>query len=404
MGFSAVADVATGSDRAITVVRTATNEIIFKFDYNSGRALAVRPIAIDGVSPETWFAGFRYHGAFQYERRGGGLITVVNFVCVEEYVKGVVPYEMSPSWHIEALKAQAVAARTYGLIYLNRHSAHGFDVCTTEHCQVYRGRNNATAHTDRSVTETSGLVMTHGGRLAAAYYASSHGGASENVENVWLTPLPHLRAVIDPFEASIAHRIPNYNWTLSFTQAEITHRLRDRTSFSGANIVSMEAEYSEVGNIIAIVFRDVNGVPFRLRGRDNLARVLGVRSIRFNIGGTLWTSPEDGGVIYANDPARPISASGFYSIDGYGVSTPIPAGPMLAVDSMGNIEPVHREGGAAAPATSGIVSITNGVTMRGAGWGHNVGMSQWGALAQAELYGRNFRQILQFYFTGVEIQ
>ena len=403
LGLSGSASVFSGSDRAITVTVTGTNSIIFLFDYGTTRSLSVRPLAPPGVVAETWFAGFRYNGAFQYERRTGGLITVVNFVDVEPYVKGVVPYEMSPSWHIEALKAQAVAARTYGLLYINRHGSLGFDLCNNEHCQVYRGRNNATAHTDRSVIETAGLVMTHNGRLAAPYYASSHGGASEDVENVWITALPHLRGVFDPFEASVAHRIHNYHWTHTLTAAEVTERLRSRGNFNNASIVSVELEFTSMGNVLAAVFRDVNGASFRIRGRDSLTRILGVRSIRFNIDGQpVGAGAGPGGQLHVNDPAQAVTGAQFFAITGSGDVAPVSAGAFRAIDGQGNIVPVDggRAGGA---ATSGIVDIRNGVTFRGAGWGHNVGMSQWGALAQAEIYGRNFREILQFYFTGVEI-
>ena len=400
-GLGGSASVFSGSGGAITVTVTGTNRILFVFDYGTTRSLAVRPIAPMGVNAETWFAGFRYNGAFQYERRAGGLITVVNFVNVECYVKGVVPYEMNPLWHIEALKAQAVAARTYGLLYINRHGTLGFDLCNNEHCQVYRGRNLATAHSDRSVTDTAGLVMTHNGRLAAPYYASSHGGASENVENVWIDALPHLRGVFDPFEASIAYRIHNYNWTLSLTAAEVTERLRTRGNFRNASIVSVELEFTAMGNVLAAVFRDVNGASFRIRGRDSLSNILGVRSIRFNVDGApvgAGAGPTAG--LHVNYPARPVTGSQFFAVTGSGEVTPVGGGGLLAIDGQGNIVPVQ---GGMIPATSGVVDIRNGLTFRGAGWGHNVGMSQWGALAQAELYGRNFRQILQFYFTDVEI-
>ena len=403
LGLSGIASVFSGSDRAITVTVSGTNRIIFLFDYGTTQSLAVRPLAPYYVNAETWFAGFRYNGAFQYQRRTGGLITVVNFVDVESYVKGVVPYEMSPSWHIEALKAQAVAARTYGLLYINRHGTLGFDLCNNEHCQVYRGRNLATAHTDRAVIETAGMVMTHDGRLAAPYYASSHGGASEDVENVWILALPHLRGVFDPFEASVAHRIQNYNWTHTLTAAEVTERLRTRGNFNNASIVSVELEFTAMGNVLAAVFRDVNGASFRVRGRDSLTGILGVRSIRFNIDGLpVGAGAGPGGELYANDPARAVADAQFFAVTGSGDVTPVARGAMRAIDGQGNITPVDG-GGRIAASTSGVVDIRGGVTFRGAGWGHNVGMSQWGALAQAEIYGRNFREILQFYFTGVEI-
>ena len=142
--------------------------------------------------------------AFSITGENGGDLIVYNLVDIEDYVKGVIPYEMSNSWPIEALKAQAVCARTYAMAS-RKHS--GFDLCTTECCQVYRGVGLANDTTDSAVEQTAGQYLTYNGELCVTYYSSSDGGATENSENVWTAAVGYLKGVIDPYEADIADSV-----------------------------------------------------------------------------------------------------------------------------------------------------------------------------------------------------
>ena len=101
------------SSYGVNVTRTGTDEILFQFDGGDGLALGVLPDVTGEDEVRTWFKGNRYYGGFRYERIGGGDLTVVNIVDLETYLKGVIPYEMSNSWPLEALKVQAVCARSY---------------------------------------------------------------------------------------------------------------------------------------------------------------------------------------------------------------------------------------------------------------------------------------------------
>ena len=223
LGISGAA-INSGTSNTITVTRTGTGTILFEFEMGS-TALGVMPRPISTEKPETWFRGYRYSGGFQYARRDGATLTVINYVTTEEYIKGIVPNEMGNLWPMEALKAQACCARTYALSSLGRHNANGFDLCVTEHCQVYRGRGNANNRTDQAVDETAGMFVTYEGALCQTYYSASNGGASESVENVWTETLPYLRGVIDPYEAAVASRIPDYYWTITFTPAQILTKI-----------------------------------------------------------------------------------------------------------------------------------------------------------------------------------
>jgi stage II sporulation protein D len=130
--------VEAGTSNTVTVAKTGTSTIIFEYDGGGSRPLGVMPVSAGGEKCETWFRGNRYRGGFQYNRRSGDKLTVINFISIEEYIKGVVPYEMSNTWPMEALKAQACCARTFAESTRNRHGSSGFDLCPNEHCQAYR--------------------------------------------------------------------------------------------------------------------------------------------------------------------------------------------------------------------------------------------------------------------------
>jgi stage II sporulation protein D len=388
----------SGTPNTITVTRTGTDIILFEFESGT-TPLGVMPRSIGGEKPETWFRGYRYNGGFQYERRDGALLTVVNVVDIEDYVKGILPYEMSNAWPIEALKAQALCARTYALRTMYRHRAQGFDLCVEEHCQVYRGRGAANARTDQAVDETAGMFVTFNGQLAQTFYASTNGGASENVENVWFETRPYLRGVIDPFEADIAARVSGYHWTITYTPAQITERLRSR-GFNVSTIVSMRvSQYTPTGNVRSVTMTDSNGRNHTFSRRGELITALGVPSQRFDIGSARW---EPGNII-ANDPGQPIDpGSQLFAIDGTGATIEVPGGNMFAITGSGSVVAVEGDSGAPAGGGSTTGMVGGVFTIRGTGRGHNVGMSQWGARHMADL-GYTYDKILTHYFTGTEI-
>jgi stage II sporulation protein D len=160
-------------------------------------AAAVAP----ALSTETLVAdAAAYRGYFEVRAAEGPTLTVVNIVNLEDYLRGVVPNELSPAAfpEIEAHKAQAVAARTYALRNKGDYAFKGYDLCATAACQVYRGRGTEHALTDHAVEETRGLVATHRGAPINALYTSTCGGHTENAENVFDADKdePYLRGVV----------------------------------------------------------------------------------------------------------------------------------------------------------------------------------------------------------------
>ena len=139
-----------------------------------------------------------YRGSLRIAVNPRGLVNVVNRVDLEQYLAGVVPVEMGPKRYdeIEALKAQAVAARTYALAHRGQFETEGYDLCATPKCQVYSGLSVEDPLSSAAADATRGLVLASGGRLADALFISTCGGRTENVENVFGEPaLPYLVSV-----------------------------------------------------------------------------------------------------------------------------------------------------------------------------------------------------------------
>jgi stage II sporulation protein D len=135
---------------------------------------------------ELWVDGASYRGVLEV-RLGDAGLTVVNIVHMEDYLRGVVPNELSPMAYpqIEALKAQAIAARTYALRNLGQFAAKGYDICATPACQVYRGRGSEHVLSDQAVSETRGQIAAWRGKPVNALYTSTCGGHTENASNVF---------------------------------------------------------------------------------------------------------------------------------------------------------------------------------------------------------------------------
>ncbi len=156
-----------------------------------GEILTIRPEAA-----EFSLNGRRYRGALELRHRGAGL-TAVNIVPVDDYLLSVVPEEMPTDWPAAALKAQSVAARSFALKSRGRHAAEGYDLCTTTHCQFYKGIASEKTASTAAVRATRGEVLTYGGQPIEALFHTDSGGMTESSENVWGSYVPYLRAVKD---------------------------------------------------------------------------------------------------------------------------------------------------------------------------------------------------------------
>ncbi len=162
--------------------------------------------------------GRTYRGDVEIFGNSRGTMTVVNELPLEEYLRGVVPNELAPDAfpELEALKAQAIAARTYIVRNLGQFESENFDICATDFCQVYRGFGTEHPLSDEAIEQTRGIVATYEGEAINALYSSTCGGRTENAENVFQQKVPYLVSTIchyrhpepQPFRTSVIYS----NW------------------------------------------------------------------------------------------------------------------------------------------------------------------------------------------------
>ena len=207
-------------------------------------------------------------GLVHLMRRGKGFL-VINRVDLEEYVQGVVPAEVSSTWHPEMLKAQAVAARTYALYQQMLSVTREFDVAATVQDQVYRGKQGIDAGILRAVEDTRGLVVTYQGAPIYAAFSSTAAGLTEDAMNVWSKEYPYLKGVECPFDLAS----PYYQWKSSFKVDILEQNLRQQ-GFSVGTIATMTPLSFSRGGRVAKLRVLHSGGELVLRGEE-LRRAVG---------------------------------------------------------------------------------------------------------------------------------
>lgn len=256
----------------------------------------------------------------------------IKTIKIEEYLRGVLPKEMSPSFHKEALKAQAVAARTFALRNRKRHKDKGYDLCNTNHCQLYGGLSDAHERTDWAIDETFGEVLVFNDKLIEASFHTDSGGMTENAVDVWGTDFPYLRAATEV-------KTKTMPWTVKISLKDFSKKLAaDKKNVGDVKFVKVTN--LEIGKITDD--RSASGrvkeltvigsaAQIKLTG-DDMRYILALKSTMFDI------------------------------------------------------------------AVSGDDLVINGY-----GWGHGVGLSQYGAQAFAEK-GYTYDQILAHYYKGATLK
>lgn len=322
--------VISGSRHCVVVTESGTNRILFEYDCGSEKPLAVRPLG--DTKCITLYNELEYFGDFQFARLSGDqYLTAVNYVDIEDYTKGVIPYEMYVFWPDEALKAQAMCARNFVATSFNRYRAHGFDVTADVYSQVYKGIGDATSKTNAAVDASAGKYIRHEGALCQTFFYSSDGGATESAENVWGIHVPYLVGVFDPYEKDVDTYAEEWSYLCSPEDLQTMVNVRESAEMD--LIKEVNCVYTDMGNIQSITFVDITDKTHTVVG-NRCNYVMGAKSQRFTV-----IPDEDGNFL-----------------------------------------------------------------VEGSGWGHNCGMSQYGAYAMAEHHGKTAEEIIKFYYTGVYIR
>jgi stage II sporulation protein D len=269
-----------------------------------GRRIATlsAPLEVSGFDGAVRLGGSgSYRGNLEFRPGVFGGVNAINAVSLEEYVAGVISRESPASWPLEALKAQAVAARTYAIA--TTKGGNGFDHYPDTRSQVYGGVAAETAATDQAVEETAGQVVTYDGEPVVTYFFSTSGGRTEDVENTTLgdEPEPWLKSVEDPYDdVSPKHRWGPIKLTMDQAAARLGGLVKGR--FKGVQVLRR-------GSSPRVVEADVVGTGGRTRVDGATLRA------RFGLNDT-WAyftsiatrrAPVDGTARAASGP-RPVAA------------------------------------------------------------------------------------------------
>ncbi len=287
--------------------------------------LWIVPTAADGL---VWIGDRWYRGRAQLVPQDNGL-TAINVVDVEDYLYSVVGSESPASWPLDALRAQAVAARSYVLYRQGQSRNPLYDVGTTTRWQVYKGVEAEAPSTIQAVHDTLGQVLTYGGRVIEAVFHASSGGHTENVEDVWNSALPYLRGVPD-FDQSA----PVFRWSKSFSVAEISQRL------------------TGVGQV-----RAVEAIAMTPQGRVRSARVVGDQGSRTMTGDQIRKALDLRSSLFTVTPTNSLFSLGGLTTGGQ----------------------------------------PDSFQVEGRGFGHGLGLSQWGAFGMAS-QGFGYQTILGHFY------
>lgn len=323
----------------------------------------------------------RFRGGLEVRRLTGSDMTVINVVPAEQYLYGVVPYEIEASSHPEALKAQAVAARTYTLNNMKKYSRLDFNLCTTVYSQVYKGFAGETVSTNKAVDDTKGKILTYNGKPAAVFYFSSSGGRTEDVKNVWgSSDYPYLKSVEDKYESGKSWR---YTWEVTYTAQKIKQIMTER-GFNLGDIVGIYiTKKSEAGRATELVVKGT---------KDQRIYTNGSTRSFLSLDSQWYTISTDADVTVKGQGSEPLKTQ----LAGKKVMT---ASGLKTINSTSNsVSIVSSEN---VKRTVALVPTT--YTFTGRGWGHAVGMSQEGAKGMANA-GFKYEQILTHYFTGTKVE
>lgn len=291
-----------------------------------------------------------YPGVMAF-RANNGKLDAINIVDVEDYLRGVVPYEIGrlDTSRIEALKAQAVAARTYAYKHFNSREAMGFDVYADTKDQVYKGLESATVLTDAAIKATAGVVMMYNNDFIIAYYHSTCGGVTETLAT-WNRPdLPYLKSTSDLMKDGTPYcKESSYTkWERTFTDKEILEMVKSNANEAKAKFSGFKI--NDIKKIKKIYIKD------KLKS----GRIL-----------TLIVKTDKGEMEILTDRTRWL----------------------------------FKKGGSILPSSFFTISHDGSSwKLTGTGFGHGVGMCQMGVRARAK-DGQSYEEILTHYYQGITLE
>ncbi len=363
-------------------------------------------------SPEEGLIAYNsrsYRGSLIVEVKNGAM-NIINSLDVDMYLLGVLPLEMGMSdAPAEALKAQAVVSRTYALN--KKTESASYDLVTGASNQMYGGYSSEKAHTSAAVQATAGQVILYDGQLIDAFFSSNSGGYTEDAENAWNESLPYAKAIASPTDAyalqasqdASGYPASTYQWQIRYTLDEIRSKISEWNTNNPDNRVnignfqSMSA-YARAYDPLTRKITDRANTSGRVTRLD-LSGSSGTQSLYrqnirsfLNLPSAMFSIEPEGGVSVYNGAGVTVmmnkSVRESFGVVAYGQASEINKGSdnfyILTADGM-----VEMKKDAAAELKAYVIN--------GKGYGHGVGMSQWGAIGMA-VNGAGYERIIEYYY------
>lgn len=319
-----------------------------------------------------------YRGGIGGNRSSANDMSVINYLLMDHYLYGILPKEMSGKWPIEALKAQAVVARNFAITSFEKHGDEGYDLCNNTDCQVYGGHSVEAVGSNLAVDESTGDLLYYNDELVVGFYHSNSGGRTASIENVWTTSIPYLKSVEDPFSVGS----PNTDWVVEMTPSQISDKLAAKNYFIGSLKTIQVNAVATDGRVQEIQFIGSKGTAtFK---KEDMRKVFGYVTFK-----SIWFKVLTDGVMSVANSSQyaKVTLSNASAHDGNTTSSLASKSTITVIGANGK--------------TSVDMSPST-YTFAGHGFGHGIGMSQWGAKQMAE-EGYTYDQILYHYYSDTKI-
>lgn len=371
-------------------------------DWPAGALSSDDPFHIASEDPEACFSfnGKRYRGGFKLVMNKN-FCYGINIVDVELYLYGVVGRELGYNYDADATKAQAVASRSYALANVSDKNVY-YDVTATTSSQVYGGCGAESAEIVSAVDSTRGQVLMYQKKIVPAFFCSNAGGHTESIENVWNSAEYPMPGVDSPYDKKAGNYSSYgeacYSWTVEYSPEELVRLANaygktDIGAYKGIEVSqSLDGQTSVSGRVLEVTIKGTKDSVTATK--NNICSLLNLKSNLITVS-DLSTGPVAGYVLGADGEVRAWeSFDGLYAI-GRALSK------MLA---NGDEDHFYVQDGNGVKKVSKTGTSASGIRISGKGYGHGVGMSQWGAIAMAD-DGYTWQEIIEHYYCsgGIKI-
>lgn len=360
----------------------------------------------DGENGNIIINNLEFRGNIEFVK-SNSTYTLVNVLPIEEYLYGVLPAEISNEWHLEALKAQAVASRCFALFSKNgKHSSDCYDLCNLSHCQVYKGVSAEKTETTIAVDLTKNILAYYNNEIIEATYFASSGGSTADAKDVWNVSIPYLKAVSDSSEKE------SKVWTRAFSFDEMT-QIVDANGENVGNVINAFISSKDTfGRVNALVIEGTKG-SLILEGEEiksffsksnegsllsrNFSTEKGYNSGKIDI------SYNNKVYIMGKDKTNSIEFESIKALSGENKNISFLYFNKIFVLGKAESKFYDKSFQSNSYLTDRAEDVSGDIVFYGKGMGHGVGMSQAGAKALAE-NGYDYIEILKHYYTGIEVK